>query len=243
MHVGSAWSAESWSFQCSAEYWNTTASPSAAGTTPTRSPTNFSTRRPSMALHPATARSAMRSGRRRIGLEMSRIPTTTRVSQNRPTRAVSKPCAFFPRIAKAKKNGAGGNRTPVPEQSAGCFYARSWCFKSQRCAGHQQPAFLPSVQKPPRTIVWMRPDRTSLIIVIPRPIRRQVGDRLRIYAASAYCGLAVISVACFLRGQHAPRHATSSLPCPVETSRPQLVNANSTHAKPTKFEKQQIRCI
>jgi hypothetical protein len=145
-------------------------------------------------------------------------------------------CAFFPRIAKAYKNGAGGNRTPVPEQSAGCLYVRSWCFKSQRCAGHQQPAFLPSVQKPPRTIVWMHPDRTSLIIWIPRPIRRQVGDRLRNYAASAYCGSAVISVACFLRGQHAPRHATSSLPCPVETSRPQLVNVNSTHPRPTKFD-------
>ena len=65
---------------------------------------------------------------------------------------------------------------------------------------------------------------TSPIVVDQHPIGRQMLIMPPEYqAASAYCVLAVIVFASFLRGKDAPRRATTSLPHPVDTSRPQCV--------------------
>jgi len=65
---------------------------------------------------------------------------------------------------------------------------------------------------------------TSPIVVDQHLIGRQMLIMPPEYqAARAYCVLAVIVFASFLRGKDTPRRATTSLPHPVDTSRPQGV--------------------
>lgn len=57
---------------------------------------------------------------------------------------------------------------------------------------------------------------TSPMIVIPRPIGRQAEDPRPVLGRESELRFGSYGFACFLRGQHAPRRATPSLPCPVE---------------------------
>ncbi len=54
-------------------------------------------------------------------------------------------------------NGAGGNRTPVPRQSAGCFYARSHSFDLSFTPGNDALCFRPA----PRNLLASMPTGTT----------------------------------------------------------------------------------
>lgn len=119
----------------------------------------------------------------------------------------------------AWKSGAGGNRTPVPRQSASRFYA---CVHSFDLDPWDED-WHPSHGSSPRCCLAGHPRArrmfASLMFVIPRLIRRVAGDAQPVLGRESV--IAIVSnycVACFLRGQHAPRRATAGLPCSVETS-------------------------
>lgn len=117
------------------------------------------------------------------------------------------------------KSGAGGNRTPVSRQSASRFYACVHSFDLDPWGEDWHPPHGSS----PRCCLAGHPRArrmfASLMFVIPRPIRRVAGDAQPVLGRESV--IAIVSnycVACFLRGQHAPRRATAGLPCSVETS-------------------------
>ena len=60
--------------------------------------------------------------------EASRSPIRPSPTRARPTLARSAACESIPQAADRRSNGAGGNRTPVPIQSASRFYVRSRSF-------------------------------------------------------------------------------------------------------------------
>ena len=115
-------------------------------------------------------------------------------------------------IAQQSKNGAGGNRTPVPKRPERRIYA---C--SQRFNLNPPPATdsLLRVQSPVINLAASPPGTPGVgqpAVIEPRHSRRLAGFRLPVYqAAMRYCSSADIIVAWFLRGHHAPRRATPNL--------------------------------
>lgn len=77
------------------------------------------------AARPRPARSARRGGRRRMGPETRRNGETVRSGPKHGTPKISGTCGLFPQVPEIRKNGAGGNRTPVPRRSACSLYACS----------------------------------------------------------------------------------------------------------------------
>ncbi len=72
-------------------------------------------------------------------------------------------------------NGAGGNRTPVPKQSAGCLYACVWWFDLDPTGCHQQHSVGPSTQHC-LTGAAACGQRRPARCVVPRAIGRRAGD-------------------------------------------------------------------
>lgn len=111
-------------------------------------------------------------------------------------------------------NGAGGNRTPVPKQSAGRLYARSRRVFSAR----ESPTtavlrdMTAECLAPPAAVSPSEPARC----LRSPPHRASDGDRAAQLGSKSVLRFSSCVFASFLRGQDAPRRATAGLPCPVD---------------------------
>jgi len=118
-------------------------------------------------------------------------------------------------------NGAGGNRTPVPIQSAGRVYVHSRLFDLGLSAAGDGVCTGPG-RRTSRSAEACQPLGASPMVVGVIPYRASGMSRAASYAARAYCGSAVIGlhpfyVARMLHGTQRPAFPVRSKP-----DRPQL---------------------
>jgi hypothetical protein len=107
------------------------------------------------------------------------------------------------------ENGAGGNRTPVPGQSARRLYACSGWFVLLRRGEHSHPLRRPSS----RCCLAPAPESDGPAPARCRrsaPQRASGADRRGHSGRESERRFASYFGACFLRGQHAPRRATTA---------------------------------
>lgn len=109
----------------------------------------------------------------------------------------------------------------MPKQSADRVYV---CIRRLISAPGPPTAALPGAMAdkgltPPGPAGPLEPARC---LFEPHPIGRRMSLERRVLRRESVLRVGSCSCACFLRGLHAPRHATKSLPCPVDASRPQL---------------------